>query len=188
MKFCSNCGKAVLKEVPPGDNRPRYVCKFCPMIHYQNPRVIVGVLPTYDNSILLCERDIQPRKGFWTLPAGFLENGESTLDGAIRECKEESLATVSDATLYAIYDIPHIEQVYIFYRARMEKPYFAKTTESSDVQLFTEEDIPWEQLAFPVVAEMLTSFINDRKCGQFDVKYKQINKCWKRPKAAHNHA
>ena len=176
MNFCSNCGKAVSKEVPPGDNRPRFVCRFCAMIHYQNPRVIVGVLPTYKDSVLLCERDIQPRKGFWTLPAGFLENDESTLEGAIRECQEESMATVVDAQLYAIYDIPHIRQVYIFYRARMENPYFSKTLESSDVQLFVEEDIPWEQLAFPVVTETLTAFFSDRKHGHYDVKYMKIKK------------
>ena len=116
MNFCSNCGNPVSQKIPDGDNRLRYVCDHCGAIHYQNPRVIAGILPTYNQQILLCKRAIEPRHGFWTLPAGFLENGESTLEGAQRECQEEANANVINPILYALYDIPRIHQVYVFYR------------------------------------------------------------------------
>jgi len=182
MKFCSNCGETVVREIPPGDNRPRFVCNLCRTIHYQNPRVIVGVLPIYKDKVLLCQRAIEPRKGLWTLPAGFLENNESTVEGAIRECYEESCARVVDASLYGVYDIPYIHQVYVFYRARMEHPNFSATEESSDVRLFLEEEIPWENLAFPVIEVTLDSFFNDRKIGHYLVKQSQIEKTWRRQK------
>ena len=182
MKFCSNCGETVVREIPLGDNRLRFVCKSCGTIHYQNPRMIVGVLPTYKEKVLLCQRAIEPRKGLWTLPAGFLENNESTVEGAIRECFEESCARVVDVSLYGLYDIPHIHQVYVFYRARMENPNFSTTEESSDVRLFLEEDIPWDQLAFPVIELTLNSFFKDRKIGRFPVKQSQMETTWRRLK------
>jgi len=111
MKFCSTCGNPVTRKIPEGDNRLRYVCESCEEIHYQNPKVIAGILPTYGDQILLCKRSIEPRVGYWTLPAGFLENGESTLDGALRECVEEANATMVNPLLYAIFDIPEINQV-----------------------------------------------------------------------------
>lgn len=179
MKYCSNCGDRVVSEIPVGDNRPRFTCHSCEIVHYQNPRVIVGVLPVYEDKILLCRRAIEPRLGLWTLPAGFLENGESTLDGALRECYEESYATVVDAKLYALFDIPQIHQVYVFYRARMERPEYAVSSESSEVALFPESQIPWGELAFPVVEKALMYFFEDRKSGQFSVKRDQIQKPWK---------
>ena len=127
MKFCSSCGSSVIQKIPQGDNRLRYVCESCDEIHYQNPRVIAGILPIYEDKILLCRRSIEPRVGYWTLPAGFLENGESTLEGAMRECVEESLANVVNPELYAIFDIPQIHQVYIFYRADLQTPVFGPT-------------------------------------------------------------
>ena len=143
MNFCSNCSKAVIQKIPEGDNRLRHVCESCETIHYQNPRVITGILPIYKDQILLCKRSIEPRVGYWTLPAGYLENGESTLEGAMRECFEESLPNVVNPNLYAIYDIPQIHQVYVFYRAELEKPIFGPTSESSEVALFDAADIPW---------------------------------------------
>ncbi|MGB2119915.1 MAG: NUDIX hydrolase, partial [Porticoccaceae bacterium] len=101
MNFCSACGSAVVKKIPEGDNRERHVCDSCEIIHYQNPKVIAGVLPVYGEQVLLCKRSIEPRHGFWTLPAGFLENGESSLDGALRECVEEANAVVINPSLYA---------------------------------------------------------------------------------------
>ena len=152
MKFCSSCGNAVIQKIPEGDNRSRYVCESCNEVHYQNPRVIAGILPIYKDKILLCKRSIEPRVGYWTLPAGFLENGESTLEGAMRECFEESLATVVNTELYAIFDIPQIHQVYIFYRADLEKPVFGPTSESSEVALFSEAEIPWNEHHSPKMA------------------------------------
>ena len=111
MKFCSSCGNAVSLKIPVDDNRERHVCDQCGVIHYQNPKVIAGVLPVYGDQILLCKRSIEPRHGFWTLPAGFLENGESSLEGALRECEEEANAIVVNPRLYALFDIPQINQV-----------------------------------------------------------------------------
>ena len=116
MNFCGQCGKPVNLKIPTGDNRKRHVCGHCDTIHYQNPRVISGCIPVVDDSVLLCRRAIEPRYGLWTLPAGFLENGETVLQGALRECWEEALAKLNEPMLSGIYDIPHINQVYILYR------------------------------------------------------------------------
>lgn len=178
MNFCSNCGNRVSQKIPDGDNRQRYVCDRCGAIHYQNPRVIVGILPVYKQQILLCRRAIEPRHGFWTLPAGFLENGESTLDGALRECQEEANASVINPVLYALYDIPHIHQVYVFYRAELSDPSFGPSIESTEVKLFDECDIPWEQLAFPVVQLVLDQFLEDRKGNQYKVIREDIKSPW----------
>ena len=179
MNFCSSCGNTVIKKIPEGDNRERHVCEFCVTIHYKNPRVIAGVLPVYGDQILLCRRAIEPRHGFWTLPAGFLENGESSLQGAMRECEEEANATVIEPSLYALFDIPQINQVYVFYRATLEQPIFNPTFESSEVALFNEEDIPWRELAFPVVELALHHFFNDRQNGSFIVRHDEIRRPWK---------
>ena len=178
MKFCSKCGHKVVKTIPAGDNRERFVCGNCGEIHYQNPRVIVGVLPTYQQQILLCKRAIEPRHGYWTLPAGFLENGESTLDGALRECYEEANAAVINPLLYALYDIPRINQVYVFYRAELAKPEFAPSSESTEVELFDEADIPWDQLAFPVVQMVLDQYLHDRKKGEYQIIREDITGPW----------
>ncbi|MDE0746632.1 MAG: NUDIX hydrolase [Porticoccaceae bacterium] len=179
MNFCSNCSKAVIQKIPEGDNRLRHVCESCETIHYQNPRVITGILPIYKDQILLCKRSIEPRVGYWTLPAGYLENGESTLEGAMRECFEESLANVVNPNLYAIYDIPQIHQVYVFYRAELEKPIFGPTSESSEVALFDAADIPWNELAFPMVEATLDHYLEDRETGEFTVIREDIRRPWK---------
>ena len=179
MKFCSTCGNPVTRKFPEGDTRLRYVCESCEEIHYQNPKVISGILPTYGDQVLLCKRSIEPRVGYWTLPAGFLENGESTLDGALRECVEEANATMVNPHLYAIFDIPEINQVYIFYRAELAEPSFGPSLESSEVALFDEADIPWSKLAFPMVEEALDFYLEDRKTGEFLVKRKDIRRPWK---------
>ena len=179
MKFCSSCSNPVKQEIPSGDNRLRYVCTVCSEIHYQNPRVIAGVLPIYQDQILLCKRSIEPRHGYWTLPAGFLENGESSVEGALRECMEESRATVVDPILYAIYDIPQINQVYMLYRGELSTPEFGPTSESSEVNLFYEKDIPWSQIAFPMVEITLDHYFEDRKTNSFDVIREDIRRPWK---------
>ena len=169
MKFCSNCGNQLMQQIPEGDNRLRFVCHLCNTIHYQNPLVIVGVLPQYKEQILLCKRAIEPQKGRWTLPAGFLENDESTLDGALRECNEEANAKVINPELYALYDIPYINQVYVFYRAELADKEYGPSSESTDVALFSEQDIPWNELAFPVVKAVLKRYLSDRVNNKFAV-------------------
>lgn len=174
MKYCSLCGHSVSKRIPPDDDRERYVCDNCSHIHYENPRVIVGVLPSWGTQVLLCKRAIEPRKGYWTIPAGFLENGESTADGARRETWEEACAEVGERHLYCIYDLPHINQVYVFFRAELLKKEFAAGPESLDVQLFEEQDIPWQDLAFPVVTSTLKYYYQDRKDGVFPTRNDEI--------------
>ena len=169
MKFCSSCGNQVTHQIPDGDNRLRFVCNHCNTVHYQNPLVIVGVLPEYQQQILLCKRAIEPQKGRWTLPAGFLENDESTLDGALRECFEEANAKVIHPELYALYDIPYINQVYVFYRATLANNEFGASSESTEVALFSEKDIPWNELAFPVVKAVLKRYLSDRENNNFAV-------------------
>ena len=170
MKFCGECGHAGSMRVPPDDNRERFICDNCWHIHYDNPRVIVGVLPTLGNQVLLCKRAIEPRKGYWTLPAGFLENGESCADGAIRETWEEALASVANEQLYCLFDLPYINQIYMFFRAEMTKNEYSSGPESLEVELFDEEQIPWKELAFPVVTSTLKHFFVDRKNGEFPVR------------------
>ena len=179
MNFCSNCGKTVIQKIPEGDNRLRYVCGACETIHYQNPRVIAGILPIFESKILLCKRSIEPRIGYWTLPAGFLENGESSLEGAIRECTEDTNATVINPELYGLFYIPQIHQLYIFYRAELAEPIFWPSSESSEVELFSENEIPWNELAFPVVELCLDHYLKDRKTTEFSVKREDIRRPWK---------
>ena len=179
MKYCSHCGETVNKRIPEGDDRLRYICDGCNTIHYQNPRIIVGVLPSADQQVLLCRRAIEPRKGFWTLPAGFMENGETTREGAVRETWEEAQAKVSDETLYRMFDLPYINQVYIFYRANLDQQQgFAAGIESLEVALFDEADIPWDELAFPVVADTLKEYFQDRREGHYPVRVSGVDPKW----------
>jgi ADP-ribose pyrophosphatase YjhB (NUDIX family) len=167
MKFCSNCGAAVALKIPPGDSLPRHVCDACSTIHYQNPKMIVGCIAEWEHRILLCRRAIEPRHGLWTVPAGFMENGETTAQGAARETLEEANARVEIGPLYAMYNIPHINQVYILFRARLLDLDFSAGAESLEVQLFDEADVPWETLAFATVRNTLTHYYADRKAGEY---------------------
>jgi len=178
MRFCSHCGQPVELKIPEGDDRHRHVCSQCEAIHYQNPRVIVGCLLHSGDRILLCRRAIEPRRGFWTLPAGFLENGETTLQGAERETWEEAGAKVANATLYRLFDLPHIDQLYMFYRGELIDDVFAPGTESLDVALFRDEEIPWSELAFPVIIETLREFLEDRRNGEFPVRSSALDPSW----------
>ena len=167
MKFCSNCGAAVALKIPAGDSLPRHVCDACSTIHYQNPKMIVGCIAEWEHRILLCRRAIEPRHGLWTVPAGFMENGETTAQGAARETLEEANARVEIGPLYAMYNIPHINQVYILFRARLLDLDFSAGAESLEVQLFDEADVPWETLAFATVRNTLTHYYADRKTGEY---------------------
>ena len=167
MKFCSNCGATVALKIPAGDTLPRHVCDACGTIHYQNPKMIVGCIAEWENRILLCRRAIEPRLGLWTVPAGFMENGETTAQGAARETLEEANARVEVGPLYAMYNIPHINQVYILFRARLLDLDFSAGTESLEVRLFDESDVPWEQIAFATVRNTLNHYYADRKAGEY---------------------
>ncbi|HLS98299.1 MAG: NUDIX hydrolase [Porticoccaceae bacterium] len=175
MKFCSDCGEPVRFAIPPGDDRPRHVCDACTTVHYQNPRVITGCIPVHGDRILLCRRAIEPRRGFRTLPAGFLEQGETTAEGAMRECLEEANARVSLDGLYGVYDILHIGQVYLFYRATLADLDFHPGDESLETALFREEEIPWDDLAFRVVTLALRQFFADRREGSFALRHGAID-------------
>lgn len=170
MKFCSDCGEQVTQKIPQGDNRPRYVCNACETIHYQNPRIIAGCIAEHDNKVLLCKRAIEPRLGLWTLPGGFMENNETTLQAAARESFEEANAKMTDLSLYCTYSIPHISQVYIMYRGILVDGYAAPGEESLETELYSQADIPWDQLAFPVMRESLKLYFNDRNTGNFQVR------------------
>ncbi len=158
MKYCSECGAPTESKIPPDDNRLREICNNCSTIHYVNPKVVVGSMTTWKNKILLCRRAIEPRKGFWTLPAGFMEIGESTSEGAIRETIEESGADIEINDMFAIFDIPSFNQVQIFYLAKMRSSKLSPGVESLEAKLFRKEEIPWSELSFASVKKALELF------------------------------
>lgn len=163
MKFCSNCGAQVQFRIPSGDSLPRHVCGQCGTIHYQNPKLVVGALAEWEDRILLCRRAIEPRYGTWTLPAGFMENGESTAEAAARETLEEACARIELGPMYTLIDVPHIDQVHIIYRARLLDLDFRPGEESLEVGLFEEKDIPWDHIAFRTIALTLRHYFDDRR-------------------------
>lgn len=174
MIFCSNCGARVVEKTPTGDNRTRHVCEACDTVHYQNPKIVAGCLPVWEGRLLLCRRAIEPRYGLWTLPAGFMENGESTDQAAARETLEEACALVQRMELYGVFSIPHINQVYMMFRGQLQSPDFGPGEESLDARLFAEHEIPWDQLAFPVVRLTLERYYNDLQAGRFPVYVENI--------------
>jgi ADP-ribose pyrophosphatase YjhB (NUDIX family) len=166
MKFCSTCGQPVELRVPPGDNLPRAVCTTCGTIHYENPRVIVGCIPEWQGRILLCRRAIEPRYGFWTAPAGFLENGESLAAAAARESLEEACARVEIGSLLAIVNVLHAHQIHIMFRARLLTESFGAGAESLETGLYGEPEIPWADIAFPSISFSLQRYFDDRRHGR----------------------
>lgn len=175
MNFCSQCGKSVTFRVPDGDNMPRHVCDHCDTIHYENPKIVVGALPVWEDKILLCKRAIEPRYGYWTLPAGFMENDETLEQGALRESCEEANVNLEIDGLYTLFSLPYVNQVFVMYRARLLDLDFHPGSESLDVALFDEKDIPWDQLAFRTIHYTLKHFIDDRVSGNFPVHNLTIN-------------
>ncbi|VAW60515.1 FAD pyrophosphatase [hydrothermal vent metagenome] len=169
MNYCSHCGSPVEHKIPTGDNRLRYVCTHCELIHYQNPRIIAGCIAEHGDRVLLCTRAIEPRHGLWTLPAGFMENHETTLQAAVRETREEANAKLTDISLFCTYSIPHISQVYMMYRGQLIDGFSAPGEESLETRLFSEAQIPWDKLAFPVIRESLKLFFSDRNADKFHV-------------------
>lgn len=167
MNFCARCASPVSKRVPAGDDRPRYVCDACGTVFYSNPKIVAGCLPEWQERVLLCRRAIEPRYGLWTLPAGFMEEGETTQEAAARETLEEALVRVEVGDLYCYLNIPRISQVYVIFRGTLLDTDFAPGHESLEVRLFDEQHIPWDELAFPAIEMTLERFFVDRRQGTF---------------------
>jgi ADP-ribose pyrophosphatase YjhB (NUDIX family) len=176
VNYCSKCGSIeVSLLIPEGDHRERFICQSCQTVHYENPKIIVGCLPLYEDKILLCRRGIEPRLGFWNFPAGFMENGETVQEGAKRETWEEVGLEVDIIRLHTIYNILHINQVYLVFLAQVKDLNWKLTHETLEIQLFSESNIPWNDLAFPSNHYTLKKFFNNREfqgvhIGQFNLK------------------
>lgn len=167
IRHCRACGAPTAYREPPDDNRERAICSSCGTIHYENPLNVVGTVPVWDGKVLLCLRNIEPRRGYWTLPAGFLELGETTSEGALRETLEESGATVELGPLFTVLNVARVGQLHLYYRARMLDERLDPGPETIEARLFEESEIPWEALAFHTVRYTLERFFADRKGGQF---------------------
>ncbi|MDX1594107.1 MAG: NUDIX hydrolase [Gammaproteobacteria bacterium] len=170
MNYCSHCGAEVAVRIPDGDNLPRHVCDGCGRVHYSNPKLVVGCIAEWQERILLCRRAIEPRHGLWTIPAGFMENRETTEQAAARETQEEALAEVVDLVPYGLFDLPGISQVYLVYRARMRSADHGPGDESLESRLVDPASIPWDELAFPVIEEVLRHYVADRERGDYPLR------------------
>ena len=167
IKHCRACGGAVSYRTPADDNRDRAVCTVCETIHYENPLNVVGTLPSWQDKVLLCRRAIEPRRGLWTLPAGFMELGETMAEGALRETVEESGAHVELDDLFSLIDVVRVGQVHLFYRARMLDIDFVPGPESLEARLFAEDEVPWDEIAFRTTKMTLEFYFADRRAGRF---------------------
>jgi ADP-ribose pyrophosphatase YjhB (NUDIX family) len=170
IKHCKNCGMAVVYRLPDdGDTKQRAVCTACTTIHYENPLNVVGTVPYWGDKVLLCKRNIEPRWGMWTLPAGFMELGESTAQGAARETVEEAGAEFEMEGLFTVLNVPRVGQVHLFYRAKLLSDQFNPGVETIEARLYAEHEIPWEELAFKTVRETLERFFADKKTGRYAI-------------------
>jgi ADP-ribose pyrophosphatase YjhB (NUDIX family) len=167
INYCSVCGALVSVRVPNGDRLPRHICDACGAIHYRNPRLIVGALPAWEDSILLCRRAIEPRHGMWTLPAGFMENGETVAEAALRETQEEANARIELGEMFTLISVPHISQVHVVFRAQLLDLDFSAGDETLEVTLFQEHEIPWDSIAFRTIAVTLRHYFADRRLGTY---------------------
>lgn len=170
IRYCTACGALTQERIPVDDDHKRAVCTDCGQVHYSNPKMVVGCIPEYKGKLLLARRNIEPRKGYWTLPAGFLENGESVQQGALRETLEETKATAEIIEPYRLFNIVFVNQIYFIFRARMTGGRFGPTTESIEVRLFDEDEIPWDDIAFEVIRQTLLHYFEDKKKGRFSFK------------------
>ncbi|MDH3637237.1 MAG: NUDIX hydrolase [Gammaproteobacteria bacterium] len=160
MKYCCYCANPVVLKIPAKDNLPRYTCENCGAVHYQNPKIVAGCIATWEDKILLCRRAIEPRYGLWTVPAGFMENNETVAQAAARETFEEATAKVDNLTLHSLFNIPHINQVYIVFAGNLAQPETRPGLESLEVNLVEEQDMPWDEIAFPVIRRTLELFFD----------------------------
>ncbi|CAI8945475.1 NUDIX hydrolase [Methylocaldum szegediense] len=174
MNYCTHCGTSLRRGIPEGDDRPRYICDSCGTIHYQNPKLIAGCIPVWQDRILLCKRAIEPRLGYWTLPAGFMELGETLPDAARREAREEANIEVEIESVYTIFSLPHISQVYVFFRAHMLEERYSAGSETLEARLFREDEIPWNEISFETVYRSLRLFFADRKQGIYTFRMETI--------------
>ncbi len=166
MNFCSHCGSdALAYKIPPGDQLPRYICTQCDRVHYQNPKMVTGAIPVLGDKILLARRGIEPRKGFWNLPCGFLELNETLEEGAVREVKEETGVDISLSYLHTVYNLPHANQVYIIFLAQVLNQNFTVNTESTEIKLFDFQDIPWDEIAFSSNTFAIKGYLSDLENG-----------------------
>lgn len=166
---CRACGTRVSYRVPADDNRERAICPACATVHYENPLAVVGTVPVWGSQVLLCRRNIEPRFGYWTLPGGFLELGETTEQGAVRETTEEAGAAIELQSLYTLLNVVRVGQVHLYYRARLLSPRFEPGPETIEAQLFEEDEVPWDDLAFETVRTTLRCFFEDRRQDHFSV-------------------
>ncbi len=169
IQHCRVCGGRAEYRVPADDNRERATCSVCGEIHYENPLNVVGTVPVWGDQVLLCRRNIEPRYGLWTLPAGFMELGETTAEGAVRETVEEAGAHIELQGLFTVLNVVRAGQVHLFYRARMLDTHLDPGPETIEARLFREQDIPWDELAFRTVRDTLQLFFDDRRSGSFSV-------------------
>lgn len=183
--YCNHCGKPVEHRVPEGDHLPRDVCPHCGNIQYRNPKVIVGIIPEWrDGRVLMCRRNIEPRFGLWTFPAGFQEMGETSAAGAAREALEEAQAEVEPRELLMVIDVPYVSQVYLIYRGILQAERFGPTAESSEVRLMAEDEIPWDEIAFPTIWHSLKRYYEDRRAGTFQIRTLQLKERPRPPQRA----
>ncbi|MBU4610538.1 NUDIX hydrolase [Achromobacter sp. GG226] len=171
QKFCSQCGSTLTRRIPPDDTRVRDLCDNCGAIHYQNPRMVVGTLPVWQGRVLLCKRAIEPRLGYWTLPAGFMELGETSAAGAQRETLEEAGLQSELGALFSVIDVPQADQVHVFFLIEVTDPSLAPGQETLEAHWVEEADVPWDDLAFRTVSLTLERFFADRRAGQYGVHY-----------------
>jgi ADP-ribose pyrophosphatase YjhB (NUDIX family) len=174
INYCSVCGAKMEARIPEDDDHVRPVCGQCGHVHYENPKLVVGCIPVLGDRVLLCKRNIDPQKGRWTLPAGYLENGESVQDGAVRETLEETGSQVKIIAPYRMFNLVFVHQIYLMFRARLLDENFGPTKESTAVRLFHESDIPWENIAFESIRQTLKDYFNDRQHRDFTFKIKHI--------------
>ena len=176
IKNCSQCGSSKIDfAIPPGDNKKRYICRSCNFIHYQNPNIVAGCILEWEGKILLCKRAIEPRINCWTLPAGFLENEEPLETGAARECIEEANAYSDDMKIFSIYSLVHISQIYMMYIGKLLDGKYSPGPESEEVDLFSESEIPWDDIAFTVIENTLRLYYEDKKKGNFSIHFDTID-------------
>lgn len=175
QRFCSQCGHTLNREIPPDDNRIRDLCPNCGAVHYQNPRNVVGIVPIYGDQILLCRRAIEPRLGKWTLPAGFMELGETTAQGAARENQEESGAIIKIGSLFTVIDVPSVNQVHLYYLAEVLNEKLAPGPETLEASFFDLDKIPWRELAFRTVSTTIERYLQDKSNGSFGIHQYSID-------------
>ncbi len=169
MKYCSHCAAPIKRIIPDGDHLERDVCSSCHTVFYKNPLIITGCIVVEGDKILLCKRNIEPRKGYWTIPGGFMENDETTMQGAARETMEESQANVDIVRLHGVYNIPRVNQVYFIYIGKMKSIHYGATAESTDVDLFHISDIPWDDMAFHVIKKSLSYYVKTKNEKKPDI-------------------